>query len=122
MVKNLLQCTSRLLQVALVQLKLRYKNSTVGALLFALLPYILITCILLYLVPGTAAPITGSRGLIADARRPITKTHGRPITRDLGLVHSTGRAADNTPPSLEVRGRWLVSRIVTEDWVRFREN
>ena len=65
---------------------------------------------------------TGSRGLIADARRPITKTHGRPITRDLGLVHSTGRAADNTPPSLEVRSRWLVSRIVTEDWVKFREN
>ena len=64
----------------------------------------------------------GSRGLIAGARRPITKTHGRPITRDLGLVHSTGRAADNTPPSLEVRSRWLVSRIVTEDWVRFREN
>ena len=29
---------------------------------------------------------------------------------------------DNTPPSLEVRSRWLVSRIVTEDWVKFREN
>ena len=36
----------------------------------------------------TSAPITGSRGLIADARRPITKTHGKPITNGLGLVRT----------------------------------
>ena len=52
----------------------------------------------------TSAPITGSRGLIADARRPITKTHGKPITNGLGLVRTTNRAADNTPPSLEGSG------------------
>ena len=46
----------------------------------------------------------GSRGLIADARRPITKTHGKPITNGLGLVRTTNRAADNTPPSLEGSG------------------
>ena len=62
----------------------------------------------------------GSRGLIADARRPITKTHGRPIAK--GLV----QVGPPTTLLLASKGqeqvRWLVSRIVTEDWVKFREN
>ena len=47
----------------------------------------------------------------------------RPITKGLGLVHTTSRAGRRQPPlASEVRSWWLVSRIATENWLRFREN
>ena len=56
-------------------------------------------------------------------KRPITKTHGRPITKGLGLVHTTSRAADNTPPSLEGSGAggWFPASL-PRTVLRFREN